>query len=262
MSEKVDLNAVVLETPLLKSIVHKQMSALINQGGNPDWLTFTKTDSWVKHMKPAMTEESQLRYELHWRICYKSGPIQEALMKHPPTCNLEHVALAGHAMVYIWRELCEDRPAFEALQPPLSPYGLEQLQLPEIRLRVAGLFAEARRIKVIRLPGKKGTGTLGDELPVVVMTRPAGDVDLKDYERLMNEGMCPHIEMRWADTDELETEETPDAMQPGVIIGSEGGDDMYQRQPNGSLVNITKHPEKRRRDLPGDPDYVDPESLN
>lgn len=253
----IDLNTVVLETPLLKSIVHKQMSALISQGGNPDWLTFTKTDSWTKHMAPVMTDEAKLRYELHWRILYKSGVIQDALMKHPPTLGLEMLALAGHAMVYIWRELCEDRPEFEPLQPPLSPYRLEQLSLPEIRLRVAGLFAEARRIKVLDITDP--------ENPRVVMTRPGGDVDLKDYDRLMNEGMCPNIEMRWVDTNELETESTPDAMQPGVIIGSEGENQaMYQRQENGSLVNITKHPEKRRRDLPGDPDYVKPEteSLN
>lgn len=248
--QKIDLNAIVLETPLLKSIVHKQMSALIAQSGNPDWITFTKSDSWKNHMEPNMTAEAKLRYELHWRVCYKSGVIQEALMKHPPTMNLEMYSLAGHAMVYIWRELCEDRPEFEPLQPPLSPYNLEQLQMPEIRLRVAGLFAEARRIKVLDISNP--------DQPRLVMTRPAGDVDLKDYERLMNEGMCPHIEMRWEDTNELETETTPDAMQPGVIIGSEGDKNMYQRQENGSLVNITKHPEKRRRDLPGDPDYVDP----
>jgi hypothetical protein len=261
--EKVDLNQVVLETPLAKQIIHKQMSALAQRAINPSWLTFIQTDAW-QQMHKNMLPEAQDRYELLWRIAYKSGLIQDALRKHPPCAGLSDLSIAGHAMVYIWRELADDQPErFGHIRPPLLPYHLEELQLPEIRLRVAGLFSEALRLKVVRLP-EPNTDLLesdpdyvakldafGPQQPIVLMTRPDGDVDLVDYEREICEGRLPFTEIRWCETDQLDTAAVPSSMMPGVLIGSQARNEIFQRMPDGSLVNITKHPEKRRRDLEG-----------
>lgn len=247
LPETANLNQVVLELPLLNTVVRAQIASLITMKRNPDFLTFQQTSMW-RAMLPSMLPETAARWELYYRTLYKFGFISKAIVGHLELSGAEPFnewELAAASALYCWRELAEDQPErFEKIRPSMMPFRMSDDDADLLRLPIAGLFAAKRKAQVVRSSDPAGVE--------ILHTRPEGDIDLADWLRAILEGYAPGVALRWADTGEEITAAGQDAMAPGCLIGStdsHGNKIVYQRQEGGALVNITKHPDRFRRDL-------------
>lgn len=275
-NDSVNMNAVCQDRTQLRAIVFGMIRNKAAKKETPGWPVFSLTPAW-KNLAPEMTLENQVRFELEWRYIYKLPFVTKSekfiaiLKDFADNANL----LAYASAFYTWAQLFYDEsgdgviiaaPAIETsgmkgvvipkqrFHPDTRPRGAHYLiNAPESEQFVERVIVEMldeerkeyRQVEVLQRMDKR------DE-PKIIMSRSlfplknnkgevfdTPDIDVQNVILAIRLGVLPFTLVQYV-ADKKIIQDVNNYSVAGTLIGSRGDGTVYQRGPNGNLINMTK----------------------
>jgi hypothetical protein len=266
-----DLNLVCDDRAQLRAVIFGLIRQKMKAGQTPSWIIYELTPAWKK-LAPDMKPENRIKFELEWRYIYKLPYVAKA-ERFTEMHKFNNASLVAYASaLYTWMQLFRDesgdgiiervdhhnkdahivtsRKYAPETRPLAEHYGIS---VAETQAFVEKFCVETldwerdnlRQLEVLTRPDKR------DE-PVIVSTRSEfivrnnkgeefrqPDIDIRDTITAITLGVMPYTLIQYKE-DKSILQDVNNYNIAGTMIGSNDKKTIYQRQPNGSIVNMTK----------------------